>query len=572
MQLPLYVVEPDIKFGFAPLTSFQTPIIEQLFIPKEHFGFQEIILVFRNPESELTAEELMRTESSIEVAKNTLPIGILCRVIAYDQMVDELPTAHLHAVDKVDISTVRWVSENVYFETELNRFRDDLEDLTVEQIAETIRILDYAAGFVGIPGFETIDLFEHKVDTIACAFISDTQKRLDYIQTRDITSRFLQLTLIFKNLEIPFESNESNSGSNKPVKKARVSRRKSKRGSKKQESALDKYLKRLANLDVDEETGDYILNEIQRLERLNSSSSEYQVAVEYVENVLNIPWGVKTNAKIDFATFRTALDSTHYGLDDVKDYILEQMVIEHIANVGAGVVCFVGPPGTGKTSIAKSIAEQTNRPLAQIALGGMTDESALRGHRRTYVAARPGRIVKALQQHQTMTPLFLLDEIDKMSSGRGGDPASALLEVLDPNQNDKFVDRYLELPIDVSDAMFICTANYEEQIPPALKDRMEIIRFREYTKDERKNILEDYLLDKIVNEYNAHEFDISITDEVIEELSNISAVRQMEKQLRKLYRKAIVDIFVKGKEEVVVDIDYFNGKETHKIKNTRVGF
>ena len=380
MQLPIYVVEPDIKFGFAPLTSFYTPVIEELFVPKEHFGFQEVILVFRNPDSELTAEELMRTESSIEVAKNTLPIGILCRVIAYDQVAGTLPTAYLHAIDKVDVETVRWAPESLSFETQLNRYRDDLSDLSLEQIDETNQVLNYAANFVGIPGFDTIEAFEHKIDTIACAFISDTDDRLAYIQTRDITARFLQLATVFRELDITFEAVERKKSGEKPaVHKAKVKRRKSKRGTKKEESALDKYLKKLSDLDVDEETGEYILNEIQRLERLNSSSSEYQVAIEYVENVLSIPWGVKTDAKIDFATFRTALDSTHYGLDDVKDYILEQMVIEHIANAGSGVVCFVGPPGTCKTSIAKSIAEQTNRPLAQIALGGMTDEAALRG-------------------------------------------------------------------------------------------------------------------------------------------------------------------------------------------------
>jgi len=207
-------------------------------------------------------------------------------------------------------------------------------------------------------------------------------------------------------------------------------------------------------------------------------------------------------------------------------------------NMQSTVLCFTGPPGTGKTTIAKAIASVTSRPLIQIALGGLSDSAELRGHRRTYIASRPGRIITELRDKKSMTPLILLDEVDKLSNFRG-DPTAILLELLDPEQNDKFTDHYLEFPVDLSKAMFICTANNENNIPPALKDRMEFIHFREYTKEECFVITNKYLIPKAKAELGLTDYDISFDEQVINRIITPTQIRQIDKRIRKLFRMAL---------------------------------
>jgi ATP-dependent Lon protease len=228
------------------------------------------------------------------------------------------------------------------------------------------------------------------------------------------------------------------------------------------------------------------------------------------------------------------------------------MTIEQISGTSQGTtLCFAGPPGTGKTSIAKQIAKATNRKIVKIAFGGMTDEAEIRGHRRTYVAAKPGRIVTGLREANTMDPLFLLDEVDKIG-GHKGDPVSALLELLDPEQNSEFIDRYLEVGIDLSKAMFICTANYLEQVPPPLKDRLEIIKFRDYTYDEKVVIANDFLLPNAIKEYGLENFTISFEAGTVESLCRISAIRDIQRRIKKLLRKAAVSIQIHKKESFTI--------------------
>lgn len=297
-----------------------------------------------------------------------------------------------------------------------------------------------------------------------------------------------------------------------------------------------------------------VMFEVARAEQLPKGSTEYAHCNDYLRWVLSVPWGIDKFNKTDLKTLHHYLDKTHYGLSDVKDHLLEILCVEEIKNSSQGtVMCFTGPAGTGKTTIAKAIADVSGRKLIRIALGGLSDTSELRGHRRTYIGSRPGRIVAELKDKKTLAPLILLDEIDKLAHYKG-DPAAALLEILDPEQNDHFIDHYLEVPIDLSKAMFVCTANYEDKIPGPLVDRMELIRFRSYTKAERTVIVNQFLLPKLIKEYNCASFPIVFTEQAIDSICDIVQIRQAEKILAKLLRKAITAIHVYEASSYTIDL------------------
>lgn len=319
-----------------------------------------------------------------------------------------------------------------------------------------------------------------------------------------------------------------------------------------------------------------VAKELEKLDSLPKKSTEYPMVKEYVDNVFSIPWNTYTQTNPDLADFRNKLDQTHYGLPDVKDHLLEHMVIEHLKGSAHGtVLAFVGPPGTGKTTIAREIAAASNRAFQKISLGGLSDEAVLKGFRRTYVSSKPGRFVTALQKAKSMDPLIVLDEIDKMSPKRGS-PVSVLLEVLDPEQNTTFEDTYLEIGVDLSKVLFICTANDEKDIPEPLRDRMEIIYFRKYTKEERLVICEKFLIPKIMADYNIKDIDISFDDQVIDSVCNIENIRQVNKLCSKLIRMAAVQIYVHKKDSQLIDQDFaspvFDSGAKSYTSRTKVGF
>lgn len=323
-------------------------------------------------------------------------------------------------------------------------------------------------------------------------------------------------------------------------------------------------------LPIPESVKSYLERDMFRLDIVSKASSEYSALIDYLTFVLDLPWGQTLPKSYDLKVLVSEMDKTHSGLNEVKESILGFATIERIRQTSASpILCFIGPPGTGKTSIAMSIAKATNRPLVQIALGGVTDESEIRGHRRTYLGSRPGRIVAGLKYTKSMSPLFLLDEVDKLGSDRGGDPSSALLELLDPTQNQNFIDRYLEFPIDLSSAMFILTANYKEKIPPALRDRMEFVYFEEYQRTQREEILLKHILPKAYEEYNLNKEIIKFNKTSITKLIDEPQVRQAEKQLKHLLRKAAVKHFVQ--EATYVEITERDFPET-KERKTKFGF
>lgn len=300
------------------------------------------------------------------------------------------------------------------------------------------------------------------------------------------------------------------------------------------------------------------LEELRKLKNVSMATSEGNSIRTYLDWVLDIPWGRYTRESLDIEKVEKILDEEHYGLKDVKERILEYLSVKKISGSSKGpILCLVGPPGVGKTSIASSIAKAINRKYVRMSLGGMSDEAEIRGHRRTYVAAIPGRIIYALKEAKSMNPLMLLDEIDKLSSNYKGNPADALLEVLDSEQNKTFRDNFIELPTDLSKVLFITTANSLETIPRPLLDRMEVVEVSGYTYEEKFHIAKEHLIKKIFNQYSLPINKVNITDEaiklIIDGYTRESGVRELERKLSSLIRKSMAYILKNKKEEILID-------------------
>ena len=283
--------------------------------------------------------------------------------------------------------------------------------------------------------------------------------------------------------------------------------------------------------------------EVNKLKMMSPMSAEATVVRSYIDWMLNTPWKKRSKVRTDISAAEEVLESDHYGLDEVKDRILEYLAVQkRVKKIKGPVLCLVGPPGVGKTSLGESIARATNRKFVRMALGGVRDEAEIRGHRRTYIGSMPGKIIQKLAKSGVKNPLFLLDEIDKMGQDHRGDPASALLEVLDPEQNNSFNDHYMEVDYDLSEVMFICTSN-SMNIPAPLLDRMEIIRIPGYTEDEKLNIANRYLVPKQLENNGLKKDEMSISDETITDLiryyTKEAGVRGLEREIAKICRKVV---------------------------------
>jgi ATP-dependent Lon protease len=306
------------------------------------------------------------------------------------------------------------------------------------------------------------------------------------------------------------------------------------------------------------------LREVERIERMPAASPEYQMLRTYIDWLLDVPWSTTTEDRIDPVEARKVLDEDHYDLDKVKERIVEYLAVRKLKGDMKGpILCFVGPPGVGKTSLGQSIARAMSRKFVRISLGGIRDEAEIRGHRRTYIGSIPGRIVQALKQSGAMNPVFMLDEIDKVAAGFQGDPAAALLEVLDPAQNHSFRDHYLEVPVDLSKVLFIATANQLGTVHPALLDRMEIIQLSGYSEEEKLHIARRYLLPRQMDEHGLPPGSMEITDAalrlVISEYTREAGVRNLERQLGAIARKVAAKIATGSPVEpstTVVDGDH----------------
>ncbi len=349
-------------------------------------------------------------------------------------------------------------------------------------------------------------------------------------------------------------------------------------------SEIEKYQKRLKNLKANKKIKDRIKEEIKRYETSAPISPEVVMMKDYIEWMLSLPFEIETKDVTNLGEIQKTLDSNHYGMSDVKERILEYIAVkQNSKKEKSPILCLIGPPGVGKTSLAYSIAKSLNRNVATISVGGINDEAEIVGHRRTYVGALPGRIIQGMKKAGSSNPVFIIDEIDKMTKSVKGDPASSLLEVLDKEQNTHFSDHYIEEDFDLSKVLFVATANYEEQIPLELKDRLEIIHIPSYTEYEKKDIALNYLIPKIMDEVGLTPFEVVFESEAILEIircyTKEAGVRELSRMLSKILRKIVKKMLIENNEALVtVDkdlVEEYLGKKIYPFyyqkENLQVG-
>ena len=332
---------------------------------------------------------------------------------------------------------------------------------------------------------------------------------------------------------------------------------------------IDELEKKVIAAKMPKEALDKANNEIKKLKLMSPMSAEATVVRNYIDTLVNLPWKKKSKVNNDLENAEKVLEGDHYGLDKVKERILEYLAVQQrVDKLKAPILCFVGPPGVGKTSLGQSIAKATNRKFVRMALGGVRDEAEIRGHRRTYIGSMPGKVLQSLAKVGVRNPLFLLDEIDKMGADFRGDPSSALLEVLDPEQNHTFSDHYIEVDFDLSDVMFVATSN-SYNIPPALLDRMEVIRLSGYTEDEKTSIAQRYLMPKQIKANGLKEDEIKVEEQAIRDIiryyTREAGVRSLEREISKICRKVVKMLLLKKTEKKVL----VGGKNLDKFLGVR---
>lgn len=478
----------------------------------------------------------------------------------------------VEGLNRAKISNI--TSEKPYIEAEVDEYKydgtmvnidKDMEAamrLVVSDLDEYINLNDKISSEV-LMAISDIEDPGRLVDIIASYIVLKTEDNQKILDTFDLHERLEALHGILKKeielLKIEEEIDERVKSQINKVQKDHYLREQMKAiqeelgdGSKAKKDS-ENYKKKIKSFKFPEETEEKLLDEVERLNAMPPNSPEIGMLRTYLDWVIELPWNEESDSKIDIKKSRKILDEDHYGLKDVKERILEFIALKKLTKTMKGpILCLVGPPGVGKTSVAKSIASSLDREFVRMSLGGVQDESEIRGHRRTYIGSMPGRIISSMKKAGKNNPVFLFDEIDKLSRNYSGDPASGLLEVLDPEQNNDFTDRFLEIPFDLSKVFFITTANTTDSIPAPLLDRMEVIRVSGYTEYEKEAIAQKYLLPKQIEEHGLTEENVKISKNVIKHIissyTREAGVRNLERNIASLIRKA-------GKRIVEEDIE-----------------
>ncbi len=410
---------------------------------------------------------------------------------------------------------------------------------------------------------------ERLVDQIAINLPIDYEQRQKLLEAVALTERYELLCTILANeveiMEIRLElqsriKERIDKNQKEYILREQLRLIREELGEDNVQSEIEGYRKAAAALKASKEVKEKINEEIRRFENVGGNPSEGAVIRGYIETLLGLPWDKTSRDNQNLAKAREILEADHYGLTKVKERILEYLAVRTLTKKGdSPILCLVGPPGTGKTSIARSVAKALNKKYVRISLGGVRDEAEIRGHRRTYVGAMPGRIVQSLHQAGVKNPLMLLDEIDKVSSDYKGDTASALLEVLDSEQNNKFIDHYVEIPVDLSEVLFIATANDVQTIPRPLLDRMELIEITSYTENEKQHIGREHLIPKQMKNNGIKESQLTITDEALEEIisgyTKEAGVRSLERQIGRICRRTARKLLEEKQDHVEVTKD-----------------
>ncbi|MDD6005404.1 MAG: endopeptidase La [Firmicutes bacterium] len=471
----------------------------------------------------------------------------------------------IDCVPAVEVDTLdEYINDSIVLKSLLAKVVKEMEDLKPKANPQTnLELMRNIANGVG-PG-ELCDYF-------AQAFLLDYKDKQKFLEETDINKR-VELTLeyirdlkIFNDIDTKIDNKvrEHIEESQKEYylrEKMKVIKDQLSDGNSANDT--DTLRNRVNDNPYPETVKKKLLSEIDKLEILPMAGGEYGVVRNYIDWVMDIPWYQRSKDNEDLNDARRILDEDHYGLKKVKERILEYLAVKQMTNSLKGpIICLVGPPGVGKTSLAKSVARALDRKFVKISLGGVRDEAEIRGHRRTYLGALPGRIIQGMKKAGTLNPVFLIDEIDKMASDFKGDPSSAMLEVLDPEQNALFSDNYIEESYNLSEVLFIATANYIGNIPPALKDRLEIINLSSYTELEKISIAKEHLIGKQMEQNGLRASQFKISDDaliyLIRHYTREAGVRQLERLIGSLCRKAVLEILANGKKRVNVSKKLIN--------------
>lgn len=458
-----------------------------------------------------------------------------------------------------------------------------------EAMVQTLRTIfqDYCQANSKISRETALQIMEQTdlqkmVDQIAVnipVFYEEKQKLLEAV---DLTERFEQLSVLLENeiqvMNIKTEIQEKvkariDKNQREYILREQLKVIREELGEDTTGVEAEHFKAETEKLEASAEVKERIEKEIERFKNAGNNSAESSVIRGYIETLLELPWDKESRDNMDLSNAREILEEDHYGLEKVKERVLEFLAVRALTKKGdSPIICLVGPPGTGKTSIARSIARALNKKYVRICLGGVRDEAEIRGHRRTYIGAMPGRIVNGMKQAGVKNPLMLLDEIDKVSSDYKGDTSSALLEVLDSEQNNKFRDHYVELPIDLSEVLFLATANDVQTIPRPLLDRMELIEVSSYTENEKLHIAKEHLLEKQIEKNGLTDYDFSISDKAMKKLissyTREAGVRNLERKIGEICRKAAREFLEDGKESIRVTetgLKSYLGKERYTV-------
>jgi len=582
-KLPVLLLHSMVLFPSSEIRLEFDSLDEKQLLSLSEGGFNSHLLVV-NPLLPLD-----------QTALTTLPgVAVIGQIRMRIDMPNGKTRISIYGVRRVKIKS--YIEENHILEAEIDEIDIVVPDSKVEtaHIRKMMNILesyvdttDYTNNILErIAGVSNLDMM---TDLIAPSLPLLYQRQLSYISTVDAISRSMMIMEDIKDdvqiLEIEKKIDEKLSHDIDQAQKEYVLREKIRVIKEElgdindKDSDIENLRQKTKKLDCPEKVRNRLLLEINRYETSNPNSPEVGVIRNYVDWLLELPWKKYTVDNKDLRKVKDVLDDSHYGLDIVKERIIEYLAVkQNTKDLKSPILCLVGPPGVGKTSLAKSIAESLNRKCTKISVGGINDEAEIVGHRRTYVGAAPGLVIQGMKKAGSTNPVFIIDEIDKMTKDIKGDPASALLEVLDPEQNKTFSDHYIEEEFDLSKVMFITTANYFEQIPPELRDRLEIIELSSYTEYEKLDIAKNYLLPKEIREHGLKARNVKFSDEVIltiiRNYTKEAGVRDLERNLASILRKIVKQkVLEKKKEEFDItdyNVEKYLGKKKYLLNENDI--